>query len=165
MEKSTLERIVETLVYPKRIRLKVGWGRKGRDGRDARDGRNRHAAPGRKGPTDISNPRHFHKVVGLPVGSPKTITPVRNTFRLSPSVAMPAAFMLTWESNVFRAPRSRLRSPVRAACRRGGGREKPVAICTHQARRRDYKGRDRRVHDRDPEEQEPASLALIGAAR
>jgi len=53
-------------------------------------------------PTDISNPKHFHKVVDCQWACP-THTPVPEYIRLIAQRRYAAAYMLNWESNVFRA--------------------------------------------------------------
>ena len=51
-------------------------------------------------PTDISNPKHFHKVVDCQWACP-THTPVPEYIRLIAQRRYAAAYMLNWESNVF----------------------------------------------------------------
>jgi hypothetical protein len=55
---------------------------------------------GRMAPTDISNPKHFHKVVDCQWACP-THTPVPEYIRLIAQRRYAAAYMLNWESNVF----------------------------------------------------------------
>src|SRR4029453_19668942 len=80
-------------------------------------------------PTDISNPKHFHKVVDCQWACP-THTPVPEYIRLIAQSRYAAAYMLNWESNVFPGILGRVCDrPCEPACRRGRVEEKPVAIC------------------------------------
>src|SRR6478752_2540969 len=84
---------------------------------------------GRMAPTDISNPKHFHKVVDCQWACP-THTPVPEYIRLIAQRRYAAAYMLNWESNVFPGILGRVCDrPCEPACRRGRVEEKPVAIC------------------------------------
>ena len=109
---------------------------------------------GRMAPTDISNPKHFHKVVDCQWACP-THTPVPEYIRLIAQRRYAAAYMLNWESNVFPGhPRSRVRSSLRAglpARPRGGEARRHLPP---EARRRRLQGRDRCLHAGDPEAEE-----------
>ena len=111
-------------------------------------------------PTDITNPKYFHKVVDCQWACP-THTPVPEYIRLIAQGRYAAAYMLNWESNVFPGILGRVCDrPCEPACRRGrvqigdeanakdptpeecrAGRHLPP-----EARRRRLQGRDRRLH-------------------
>ena len=74
---------------------------------------------GRMAPTDISNPKYFHKVVDCQWACP-THTPVPEYIRLIAQGRYAAAYMLNWESNVFPGILGRVCDrPCEPACRRG----------------------------------------------
>jgi NADPH-dependent glutamate synthase beta subunit-like oxidoreductase len=84
---------------------------------------------GRMAPTDISNPKHFHKVVDCQWACP-THTPVPEYIRLIAQRRYAAGLHAELgEQRLSGHPRSRVRSPCEPACRRGRVEEKPVAIC------------------------------------
>ena len=105
-------------------------------------------------PTDIDNPKYFHKVVDCQWACP-THTPVPEYIRLIAQGRYAAAYMLNWESNVFPGILGRVCDrPCEPACRRGRvqiGDEnnakdptrknaEPVAICRLKRVAADYKG-------------------------
>ncbi len=105
-------------------------------------------------PTDISNPKYFHKVVDCQWACP-THTPVPEYIRLIAQGRYAAAYMLNWESNVFPGILGRVCDrPCEPACRRGRvqvGDEsnakdpslknaEPVAICRLKRVAADNKG-------------------------
>jgi len=105
-------------------------------------------------PTDISNPKYFHKVVDCQWACPSH-TPVPEYIRLIAQGRYAAAYMLNWESNVFPGILGRVCDrPCEPACRRGriqigdegtakdpGTRiAEPVAICRLKRVAADYKG-------------------------
>ena len=109
---------------------------------------------GRMAPTDISNPKYFHKVVDCQWACP-THTPVPEYIRLIAQGRYAAAYMLNWESNVFPGILGRVCDrPCEPACRRGRvqvGDERnakdpslknaePVAICRLKRVAADNKG-------------------------
>ncbi len=109
---------------------------------------------GRMAPTDINNPKYFHKVVDCQWACP-THTPVPEYIRLIAQGRYAAAYMLNWESNVFPGILGRVCDrPCEPACRRGRvqvGDEanskdpslknpEPVAICRLKRVAADYKG-------------------------
>ncbi|MCG8561833.1 MAG: hypothetical protein MI824_18695, partial [Hyphomicrobiales bacterium] len=57
-------------------------------------------APDGVAPTDITNPKYFHKVVDCQWACP-THTPVPEYIRLIAQRRYTEAFLLNWESNVF----------------------------------------------------------------
>src|SRR5215467_13560058 len=94
---------------------------------------------GRTAPTDIADPRYFHKVVDCQWACPAH-TPVPEYIRLIAAGRYSDAFMINWASNVFPGILGRTCDrPCEPACRRGrveeGGphgehtRPEPVAIC------------------------------------
>ena len=77
------------------------------------------ARRGRTPPTDITNPKYFHKVVDCQWACP-THTPVPEYIRLIAQGRYAAAYMLNWEINVFPGILGRVCDrPCEPACRRG----------------------------------------------
>tara|TARA_B100000614_G_C14560949_1_gene497179 strand:- start:1897 stop:3735 length:1839 start_codon:yes stop_codon:yes gene_type:complete len=80
-------------------------------------------------PTDISDPKYFHKVVDCQWACPAH-TPVPEYIRMIAQRQYTEAYMVNWESNVFPGILGRTCDrPCEPACRRGRIEEKPVAIC------------------------------------
>src|SRR5262249_10660468 len=70
-------------------------------------------------PTDIKDPKYFHKVVDCQWACPAH-TPVPEYIRLIARGRYAAAYMLNWESNVFPGILGRVCDrPCEPACRRG----------------------------------------------
>jgi NADPH-dependent glutamate synthase beta subunit-like oxidoreductase len=114
-------------------------------------------------PTDISNPKHFHKVVDCQWACP-THTPVPEYIRLIAQRRYAAAYMLNWESNVFPGILGRVCDrPCEPACRRGRVEEKPVAICRLKRVAADYKGEVDAFMPEIPKQKNGKRIALIGA--
>jgi NADPH-dependent glutamate synthase beta subunit-like oxidoreductase len=128
-------------------------------------------------PTDISNPRYFHKVVDCQWACP-THTPVPEYIRLIAQGRYAAAYMLNWESNVFPGILGRVCDrPCEPACRRGRvqtGEEpnakdptrknaEPVAICRLKRVAADYKGEIDAFLPAIPSTKNGKRIALIGA--
>ena len=114
-------------------------------------------------PTDVGNPRHFHKVVDCQWACP-THTPVPEYIRLIAEGRYAAAFMVNWESNVFPGVLGRTCDrPCEPACRRGRIEEKPVAICRLKRVAADLKGDIDSLLPRAPEQKNGKRVALIGA--
>jgi len=114
-------------------------------------------------PTDISNPKHFHKVVDCQWACP-THTPVPEYIRLIAQRRYAAAYMLNWESNVFPGILGRVCDrPCEPACRRGRVEEKPVAICRLKRVAADYKGDIDAFMPEIPAKKNGKRIALIGA--
>jgi formate dehydrogenase beta subunit len=91
-------------------------------------------------PTDISDPRYFHKVVDCQWACPAH-TPVPEYIRLIAQGRYADAFMINWESNVFPGILGRTCDrPCEPACRRGRVDDTPVAICRLKRVAADYKG-------------------------
>ncbi|KAB2911667.1 MAG: 4Fe-4S dicluster domain-containing protein [Hyphomicrobiaceae bacterium] len=114
-------------------------------------------------PTDISNPKYFHKVVDCQWACP-THTPVPEYIRLIAQGRYAAAYMLNWESNVFPGILGRVCDrPCEPACRRGRVEEKPVAICRLKRVAADYKGEIDAFMPEIPAQKNGRRIALIGA--
>jgi NADPH-dependent glutamate synthase beta subunit-like oxidoreductase/ferredoxin len=132
---------------------------------------------GRTAPTDISNPKYFHKVVDCQWACP-THTPVPEYIRLIAQGRYAAAYMLNWESNVFPGILGRVCDrPCEPACRRGRvqiGQEanakdpsqknaEPVAICRLKRVAADYKGEVDVFMPEISPERNGKRIALLGA--
>jgi len=114
-------------------------------------------------PTDISNPKYFHKVVDCQWACPSH-TPVPEYIRLIAQGRYAAAYMLNWESNVFPGILGRVCDrPCEPACRRGRVEEKPVAICRLKRVAADYKGDIDAFLPEIPKEKNGKRIALLGA--
>ncbi len=114
-------------------------------------------------PTDISNPKYFHKVVDCQWACP-THTPVPEYIRLIAQGRYAAAYMLNWESNVFPGILGRVCDrPCEPACRRGRVEEKPVAICRLKRVAADYKGDIDNFLPEIPKQKNGKRIALLGA--
>ncbi len=134
-------------------------------------------ARGRTAPTDIANPKYFHKVVDCQWACP-THTPVPEYIRLIAQGRYAAAYMLNWESNVFPGILGRVCDrPCEPACRRGRvqvGDEpnakdpnkknaEPVAICRLKRVAADYKGEVETFMPEIPAVKNGKRVALLGA--
>jgi NADPH-dependent glutamate synthase beta subunit-like oxidoreductase len=128
-------------------------------------------------PTDISNPKYFHKVVDCQWACP-THTPVPEYIRLIAQGRYGAAYMLNWESNVFPGILGRVCDrPCEPACRRGRlqtseeenakdpsrKNAEPVAICRLKRVAADYKGEIDGYMPEIPALKNGKRIALIGA--
>jgi NADPH-dependent glutamate synthase beta subunit-like oxidoreductase len=114
-------------------------------------------------PTDIRNPKYFHKVVDCQWACPSH-TPVPEYIRLIAQGRYAAAYMLNWESNVFPGILGRVCDrPCEPACRRGRVEEKPVAICRLKRVAADYKGDIDAFMPDIPKQKNGKRIALIGA--
>ena len=114
-------------------------------------------------PTDISNPKYFHKVVDCQWACP-THTPVPEYIRLIAQRRYTEAYMLNWESNVFPGILGRTCDrPCEPACRRGRLDEKPVAICRLKRVAADYKGEIDDLLPQVPNKKNGKRVALLGA--
>ncbi|MGD9805675.1 MAG: FAD-dependent oxidoreductase [Hyphomicrobiaceae bacterium] len=127
-------------------------------------------------PTDISNPKYFHKVVDCQWACP-THTPVPEYIRLIAHGHYAAAYMLNWESNVFPGILGRVCDrPCEPACRRGRlqtsdepnakdpsrKNAEPVAICRLKRVAADYKGDIDAFLPAIPPEKNGKRVALLG---
>ena len=134
-------------------------------------------ARARMAPTDISNPKYFHKVVDCQWACP-THTPVPEYIRLIAHGRYGAAYMLNWESNVFPGILGRVCDrPCEPACRRGRlqtsnepnakdpsrKNAEPVAICRLKRVAADYKGEIDQFLPPIPATKNGKRIALLGA--
>ena len=134
-------------------------------------------ARSRMAPTDISNPKYFHKVVDCQWACP-THTPVPEYIRLIAQGRYAAAYMLNWESNVFPGILGRVCDrPCEPACRRGRlqmsdepnakdptrKNAEPVAICRLKRVAADYKGEIGAFLPEIPTAKNGKRIALLGA--
>ena len=88
----------------------------------------RRSGPG-MGPTDITDPNYFHKVVDCQWACPAH-TPVPEYIRLIAGGRYDDAYMINWVSNVFPGVLGRTCDrPCEPACRRLRVENEPVAIC------------------------------------
>jgi NADPH-dependent glutamate synthase beta subunit-like oxidoreductase/ferredoxin len=132
---------------------------------------------GRMAPTDINNPKYFHKVVDCQWACP-THTPVPEYIRLIAQGRYAAAYMLNWESNVFPGILGRVCDrPCEPACRRGRiqtadesnirdpskKNAEPVAICRLKRVAADYKGEVDAFMPEIPKAKNGKRVALLGA--
>jgi len=128
-------------------------------------------------PTDITDPRYFHKVVDCQWACP-THTPVPEYIRLIAQGRYAAAYMLNWESNVFPGILGRVCDrPCEPACRRGrvqpsdeasakdpaNTNAAPVAICRLKRVAADLKGDIDALLPARPISRNGKRVALIGA--
>jgi formate dehydrogenase beta subunit len=113
-------------------------------------------------PTDVQDPRHYHKVVDCQWGCPAH-TNVPEYIRLIAQGRFTDAYMLNRESNVFPGVLGRTCDrPCEPACRRTRVEEKPVAICRLKRVAADHKDD---VTDRlpvAPAEKNGKRIACIG---
>jgi len=114
-------------------------------------------------PTDVSNPRYYHKVVDCQWACPAH-TDVPEYIRLIAQGEFDEAYLVNRESNVFPGILGRTCDrPCEPACRRGRVDGKPVAICRLKRVAADNRGD---IRDRLPR---PAAvpngkrIALVGA--
>lgn len=116
------------------------------------------------GPTDISNPQYFHKVVDCQWACPAH-TPVPEYIRLIAQQRYTEAYLLNWESNVFPGVLGRTCDrPCEPACRRGRLEEKPVAICRLKRVAADFRDPDvSRYFPKIPRKKNGKRIALLGA--
>ncbi|MHB1863685.1 MAG: FAD-dependent oxidoreductase [Gemmatimonadaceae bacterium] len=114
-------------------------------------------------PTDVANPRYYHKVVDCQWGCPAH-TNVPEYIRLIAQGRYTDSYMLNRVSNVFPGILGRTCDrPCEPACRRGRVDGKPVAICRLKRVAADLRDD---IHDRLPEIPERKNgkrVALVGA--
>ncbi len=114
-------------------------------------------------PTDVANPRYYHKVVDCQWGCPAH-TNVPEYIRLIAQGRYTDSYMLNRVSNVFPGILGRTCDrPCEPACRRGRVDGKPVAICRLKRVAADLRDD---IHDRLPEIPEQKNgkrVALVGA--
>jgi len=120
-------------------------------------------------PTDIGNPRYFHKVVDCQWACPAH-TPVPEYIRLIAAGRHADAYMVNWKSNVFPGVLGRTCDrPCEPACRRGRVEEEnqekaePVAICRLKRVAADYKGDVKGRMPRPAAKKNGKRIACVGA--
>ena len=114
-------------------------------------------------PTDVSDPRYYHKVVDCQWACPAH-TNVPAYIRLIAQGRYTESYLLNRESNVFPGVLGRTCDrPCEPACRRGRVDEKPVAICRLKRVAADLRDDIRPFLPKAPEVKNGKRVALIGA--
>ncbi|MFM7207576.1 MAG: FAD-dependent oxidoreductase, partial [Planctomycetaceae bacterium] len=114
-------------------------------------------------PTDVSDPRYFHKVVDCQWACPAH-TNVPAYIRLIAQGRYTESYLLNRESNVFPGVLGRTCDrPCEPACRRGRVDEKPVAICRLKRVAADLRDEIRPFLPKPPEVKNGKRVALVGA--
>jgi len=115
------------------------------------------------GPTDVSDPRYFHKVVDCQWACPAH-TNVPAYIRLIAQGRYTESYLLNRQSNVFPGVLGRTCDrPCEPACRRGRVDEKPVAICRLKRVAADLRDEIRPFLPKAPEIKNGKRIALVGA--
>jgi len=121
------------------------------------------------GPTDISRPEYFHKVVDCQWACPAH-TPVPEYIRLIAAGRYDDAYMINWTSNVFPGVLGRTCDrPCEPACRRGRVEEaaqekpEPVAICRLKRVAADFKNGVAALMPPAPATRNGKRIACVGA--
>jgi formate dehydrogenase beta subunit len=114
-------------------------------------------------PTDVSDPRYYHKVVDCQWACPAH-TNVPAYIRLIAQGRYSESYLLNRASNVFPGVLGRTCDrPCEPACRRGRIDEKPVAICRLKRVAADLRDDITPFLPKAPEEKNGKRVALIGA--
>jgi len=114
-------------------------------------------------PTDVSDPRYYHKVVDCQWACPAH-TNVPAYIRLIAQGRYTESYLLNRESNVFPGVLGRTCDrPCEPACRRGRVDEKPVAICRLKRVAADLRDEIRPFLPQPPAVKNGRRIALIGA--
>jgi NADPH-dependent glutamate synthase beta subunit-like oxidoreductase/ferredoxin len=114
-------------------------------------------------PTDVSNPKYYHKVVDCQWACPAH-TNVPEYIRLIAQGRYTDAYMLNRESNVFPGILGRTCDrPCEPACRRGRVDGKPVAICRLKRVAADLRDEFRHLLPPIPPDKNGKRVALVGA--
>jgi formate dehydrogenase beta subunit len=114
-------------------------------------------------PTDVSDPRYYHKVVDCQWACPAH-TNVPAYIRLIAQGRYSESYLLNRASNVFPGVLGRTCDrPCEPACRRGRVDEKPVAICRLKRVAADLRDDIVPFLPKAPEEKNGKRIALIGA--
>jgi formate dehydrogenase (NADP+) beta subunit len=117
----------------------------------------------RMDPTDVTNPRYYHKVVDCQWGCPAH-TNVPEYIRLIAQGRYTEAYLVNRESNVFPGILGRTCDrPCEPACRRTRVDGKPVAICRLKRVAADLREDVSDRLPRAPEQKNGKRIALIGA--
>ncbi|MEK7241037.1 MAG: FAD-dependent oxidoreductase [Gemmatimonadota bacterium] len=114
-------------------------------------------------PTDVSDPRYYHKVVDCQWACPAH-TNVPQYLRLIGQGRYDESYLLNRQSNVFPGILGRTCDrPCEPACRRGRVDEKPVAICRLKRVAADLRGDITDRLPKAPAQKNGKRVALIGA--
>ena len=114
------------------------------------------------GPTNVGDPRYYHKVVDCQWACPAH-TNVPEYLRLIAQGRYDDSYMLNRESNVFPGILGRTCDrPCEPACRRGRVEEKPVAICRLKRVAADLRGDISDRLPKAPEVKNGKRVALVG---
>ena len=114
-------------------------------------------------PTDVSDPRYYHKVVDCQWGCPAH-TNVPEYIRLIAQGGYTEAYMLNRESNVFPGILGRTCDrPCEPACRRTRLDGEPVAICRLKRVASDLRDDIQEFLPRIPEEKNGKRIACVGS--
>ncbi len=114
-------------------------------------------------PTDVGNPRHYHRVVDCQWACPAH-TDVPGYIRLIAQGRYTDAYMLNRESNVFPGVLGRTCDrPCEPACRRGRVDEEPVAICRLKRVAADLRDDVREYLPKAPTARNGRRVACVGA--
>jgi len=120
-------------------------------------------SPAPRTPTDVANPRYYHKVVDCQWACPAH-TNVPEYIRLIAQGRYSESYLLNRESNVFPGVLGRTCDrPCEPACRRGRIDGKPVAICRLKRVAADHRDDIREFLPKAPGEKNGKRVALIGA--
>ena len=115
------------------------------------------------GPTDVSNPQHYHKVVDCQYACPAH-TNVPEYLRLIAQGRYTESYLLNRESNVFPGILGRTCDrPCEPACRRGRIDGKPVAICRLKRVAADLRDDISAYLPKAPPVRNGKKIALVGA--
>ena len=113
-------------------------------------------------PTDVTDPRYYHKVVDCQWACPAH-TNVPEYIRLIAQGRHTEAYLLNRESNVFPGILGRTCDrPCEPACRRGRVDGKPVAICRLKRVASDHRGDVSEFLPRGPFAPNGKRIALVG---
>src|SRR3954468_24202093 len=128
------------------------------------DGRHRSSSAGcRMEPTDVGNPKYYHKVVDCQYACPAH-TNVPEYIRLIAQGRHTEAYLLNRESNVFPGILGRTCDrPCEPACRRGRVDGKPVAICRLKRVAADHRDEVKHLVPQAPAQKNGKKIACIGA--
>jgi formate dehydrogenase beta subunit len=114
-------------------------------------------------PTDVNDPRYFHKVVDCQWACPAH-TPVPEYIRLIAAGRYTDAYLVNWKSNVFPGILGRTCDrPCEPACRRGRVESEPVAICRLKRVAADNKDDVTGWLPKPPAQKNGRRVALVGA--
>ena len=114
-------------------------------------------------PTDVSDPRYYHKVVDCQWACPAH-TNIPEYIRLIAQGRFTESYLLNRASNVFPGILGRTCDrPCEPACRRGRVDGKPVAICRLKRVAADYRDDVSGMLPKAPEKKNGKRVALIGA--